>query len=104
VQADIACTLGSEDLGGRIDEWRAFFSGSVLAVVRSDETTARFRLKDSDQVLAAAVDLARREKQCCGFFEFSVQVEIEGCWLVVGVPDGASAVLAGFVELAGPVA
>jgi hypothetical protein len=64
------------------------------------QARARFRLGGSDEDLLAAVDLARREKECCAFFDFSVEVGTDACWLVAGVPDEAAPLLADLVQLA----
>ena len=50
-------------------------------------------------VLAAAVDLAQREKACCDFFEFSIGIEADALWLSVRVPAEASLVLDDFARL-----
>jgi hypothetical protein len=57
------------------------------------------RLNNSTQTLEAAVDLARREKACCAFFEFSIEVEADASWLSVKVPPDAADTLEDFVSL-----
>jgi hypothetical protein len=49
--------------------------------------------------LAAAVDLAQREKACCDFFEFAIAIESDALWLSVRVPAEASLVLDDFARL-----
>jgi len=49
--------------------------------------------------LAAAVDLAQREKACCDFFEFAIVIESDALWLSVRVPAEASRVLDDFARL-----
>jgi hypothetical protein len=99
VRIPIACTLTAEAAHDRVDEWRQFFARRVTATESTDQQEFRFRLEASTQALCDAVDLAQREKACCTFFEFSIQVETKACWLVVRVPLEASAVLADFVGL-----
>jgi hypothetical protein len=53
----------------------------------------------STTVLADAADLARREKACCAFFEFSIAIEADGLWLSVRVPADASPILDDFARL-----
>ena len=53
----------------------------------------------STTVLADAADLARREKACCDFFEFSIAIEADALWLSVRVPAEASLVLDDFAQL-----
>ena len=67
-------------------------------------TVARLRLVDGDEVLAAAADLARREKACCGFFSFRLEPLPEELWLEVEVPPDAAAVLDDFSSLVGDAA
>jgi hypothetical protein len=102
VQTPIACTLSSQDATERIEEWRRFFSRSVDQVESLAADRVRFRLQDGPEAVSTAADLARREKACCGFFEFSIEVQVDSCWLVVGVPEEAASVLTNFALFAGP--
>ncbi len=45
-----------------------------------------------------AASLGRREKQCCAFFEVSIDIGPEQRALVLSVPKGAEEVLASFVS------
>ena len=74
----------------------SFIECSVEAADPVAPERLRLRLKPTSDVLVAAVDLALREKSCCKFFEFSVDLQLDGCWLVVGVPPEAAGVLAEF--------
>jgi len=94
----IACTLNASDLPARLAEWEAFGRSSVLARA-AGTVSARFRLRPGDEALVAAATLAEHEQACCSFFEFSIALEEGERWLCVGVPEGAEATLAGFVEL-----
>ena len=96
MQIPVACTLGAEESARRVGEWRRFFRDSITAADTVGPEVLRLRLEPSADTLLAAVDLARREKSCCRFFEFSIDVQEDGCWLVVGVPPDAAAVLADF--------
>ena len=91
-QIPIACTLSTDDMTARGDEWRQFLESSVAEVVRSD-TSARLRLTDGSDVILAAVDLARREKACCAFFQFRLELFADVVWLEVGAPVEASPIL-----------
>jgi hypothetical protein len=95
----IACTLTSQSAAARIEEWRRFFAQSIDVAERIDDAHLRVRLNGSTEDLEAAVDLARREKACCEFFEFSIEVEADASWLSVKVPPDASDILAGFASL-----
>jgi hypothetical protein len=102
MRVPIACTLSAESAAARLEEWRRFFADFTDAVKRTSDAQARVRLVNSPQALLAAVDLARREKACCAFFEFSVAVETDASWLTVEVPPDAADTLAAFVSLLPP--
>jgi hypothetical protein len=95
----IACTLTSQSAAARLEEWRSFFAQSIDVAERIDDVHLRVRLNGSTEDLEAAVDLARREKACCAFFVFSIEVEADASWLSVTVPPDAAEILAGFVSL-----
>jgi hypothetical protein len=99
VEIPIACTLGKEQASDRLEEWRHFLGSSIEAADPAGPDRLRLRLDPSPETLIAAVDLARREKSCCGFFEFSIDLQPDGNWLVVGVPPDAAAILADFSRL-----
>ncbi len=88
----IACTLTAADRRSRGDEWRRFFAVNVVEVVRT-ETSLRVRLKDGDDVILNSVDLARREKECCQFFTFRLELLADETWLEIGAPVEAAAML-----------
>jgi hypothetical protein len=96
----IACTLGPAEQSDRVAEWQAF-GGAFVIRAEVHGTVARFQLERSDEVLAAAVSLSQREKECCAFFEFTVELGATERWLVARVPPGAEEVLAGFAGLLG---
>jgi hypothetical protein len=91
-QIPIACTLSAADKSTRGDEWRQFFALNVAEVVRA-ETSLRLRLKSGDDVILRSVDLARREKDCCAFFEFRLELLSDEVWLEIGAPAEAAAIL-----------
>ncbi len=94
----IACSLTAAAADDRIDEWRSFLAASVDAAERPDPQLLRMRLT-STTGLAAAVDLAQREKACCDFFEFAIAIEADALWLSIRVPAEASPVLDDFARL-----
>jgi hypothetical protein len=99
MQVPIACTLTATAAGDRIEEWRRFLADCTSVVERTSARQLRVRLVDSGDALHHAVDLARREKTCCAFFEFSIDVEADASWLSVEVPADAEGVLAEFASL-----
>ena len=94
----IACTLTPESAADRVEEWRAFFANWIEAAEKGSGEL-RLRLNRSESALVLAADLAEREKACCGFFEFSIELQPEARWLVVRVPDDAAGVLDDIVAL-----
>jgi hypothetical protein len=99
VRIPLACTLSADAATGRVEEWRRFLAGPILEVERTSDRQLRLRLDGSLTALTTAVDLAQREKACCAFFEFSLELEATSRWLVVRVPSGASDLLAQFATL-----
>jgi hypothetical protein len=95
----IACTLTSESAAARLEEWRYFFAHSTGAVEKAGDLQRRVQLDGSLRTLEAAVDLARREKACCDFFEFAIEVEADASWLSIRVPPDAADTLEDFVSL-----
>jgi hypothetical protein len=93
----IACSLDAASFQERAEEWRAL----VFTSVEIDGTAVRLVLGRSDTDLTTAVALAQREKECCPFFEVSVELQADLRTLVLAVPDGAEEVLDAFVALLG---
>jgi hypothetical protein len=99
VQVPVLCSLTSEGATGRIEEWRLFLQASVSSAERESENQLRLRLSSSPDVLLAAIALAQREKACCPFFEFSIDLQEDTCWFVVSVPTEAVDILTDFAGL-----
>ena len=88
----IACTLSASEQAGRGDEWRTLLVENVVELIRSD-SSVRLRLADGDDVIATAVDLARREKSCCAFFDFELELLADEVWLRIDAPREAATML-----------
>jgi hypothetical protein len=99
MQVPLACTLTATSAGERIEEWRRFLAHCTSAVEWFSERHLRLRLEDMNQALLDAVDLARREKACCQFFEFSIEIDADASWLSVRVPPDALGILSEFASL-----
>ena len=95
VEVPIACTLDGDAAGDRLEEWRAALA--VVDEVQVSEQVARLRMPGDDEAFLRLVDLAEREKQCCAFFEFSIDLDGERRWLRIGVPEEAAGILTAFV-------
>ena len=99
MQVPIACTLTAGEAADRAEEWRLFFATSIESADMSPDGNLRLQLKSDPEVLPAAVDLAQREIECCAFFDFSVAIQSDTCWLVMGVPPDALEILHHFARL-----
>jgi hypothetical protein len=99
VQVPIACTLTAGARTERTEEWRDTLRTSVTAATRTAPGRVELRLADGPTAAGRLVDLARREKACCGFFSFAVEIDAQGATMVVEVPEDAVAVLDDFAAL-----
>jgi len=89
----------------RIEEYRRLLSQSLIG--RSQTPTGiRFRFRADPGLADWVRDLARREKACCGFFDFTVQASGGEVWWDACVVDDETArrILAEFYRLPGTVA
>jgi len=98
----VACSLSAQDAATRVEEWRRFFERSIDAADQVGPLRLRVHLDPMPETLIAAVDLALREKSCCNFFDFSIELQLDGRWLVIAVPQDAAGVLAEFSRLLPP--
>jgi hypothetical protein len=96
--APLACDLDAGSLAARVGEWRRLVASAVVSV-EPGPTSVRLALADSDDALVAAASLGQREKQCCAFFDVSVDIGPTGRALVLSVPEGAEEALATFVAM-----
>ncbi len=96
-QIPIACTLSATEKTTRSDEWRQFLATNVVEFIRTD-TSVRMKLNGGDNVVLKTVDLARREKDCCAFFEFRLDLLPDSIWLEVGAPAEAAHLLDGLFD------
>lgn len=65
----------------------------------SSATELVFRLQDDLRRLPMIVDLVRREKACCEFFNFAIGIEVEFVTLRITGPPEAAPVLDHFEGL-----
>jgi hypothetical protein len=99
VRVPVACTLTASASSDRLEEWRQFLVTSITAAERTSDEKLRLRLVDSPAALTGAADLAQREKACCAFFEFSIELDASSRWLAVEVSPDASEMLTDFATL-----
>ena len=97
-EVPIACTLTAEAIVDRRAEWEGFLSTMVHSVDYQGSHAILTLRSGSDPLLMGA-DLAEREKTCCTFFDFSIELDGSGARLHVGVPPEAEPILAGLLAL-----
>jgi hypothetical protein len=97
----IACTLAPDGVADRMEEWRTFLSTMVTKVEQVTNQATLTLLRDGE-TLVVATDLAEREKACCPFFQFSIEVDAFWARLLVGVPLGAEGILTGLLTVSSP--
>ncbi len=86
----IACTLGSQSMLGRLDEWQR-----LLGHVESrDQIDGGLRATFGPATpLAELMRLAAAEQDCCQFFTFVITIDSRGVALEVRAPDDGLPVL-----------
>ena len=94
----IACTLSADGVVERVGEWRDFLA-SMVQTIEATPNRAVVHLINDDQAVLMAASLAEREKACCAFFEFSLDVAASGTDLHIAVPAEAEPILAGLLAL-----
>ncbi len=88
----IACTLTADAAIGRLAEWETFLSTGVKWVETETNSVTLILIGGSD-VLLTATDLAEREKTCCSFFQFSIELDGIESRLHIEVPSEAKPIL-----------
>ena len=79
----IACTLGPESMGGRLDEWRAL----LAHVTRRESIDGGVRAVFGPTTpLGELMRLTAAEQDCCQFFDFAITVDRRGIALEVRAP------------------
>ena len=101
VSIPIACSLGETAARAQLDEWRAAFAAAIAATDRVAPAELALRLRDDLSGVTGLVRLAQRERACCPFFEFALQIEPDAVTLKVRVPADAVPVLDQFAQLMG---
>ena len=102
MEIPIACTLQHASARAQADEWRGLLARLVERSERIAPDALRLWLKAEPEELAELISLAQRERACCGFFRFSLEIDAGAVIFLVGVPQGAVVVLDDFAALANP--
>jgi MerR family copper efflux transcriptional regulator len=82
----IACTLGQESMGGRLDQWRAL----LAHVTRRESIDGGVRaVFGAVTPLDELMRLTAAEQDCCQFLDFAITVDARGIALEVRAPTDA---------------
>ncbi len=95
----ISCTLSAVDARDQLDEWRALLGAAAVATRRLTPTELIIKLRDDPARLGEIITLARREKACCPFFDFSLRIQPDAVSLAISVPDDGVPMLDAFAAL-----
>jgi DNA-binding transcriptional MerR regulator len=94
----IACTLGSAEMGDRLQQWNGVLAS---ATGRRPLPSGGLRIELGAVDIADLVRLVEAEQACCGFFQFAITVDQRGVALEVGAPLGAQDLVTGLFGDAG---
>ena len=92
---DLACTLESDDMAGRLAEWRAL-AGQATARSTVDDG---IRLTFSSVDLREVADLVAREQACCSFLSFTIGSTLVGATLEISGPSDARPMIAALLDV-----
>jgi hypothetical protein len=97
VEIPIACTLSEKQAHAQLGEWQELVARSVRRTSRVASTRLDLTLRSDLVDLISLVRLVQREKECCAFFEFTLDIKADAVALVIEVPEEADGVLDEFV-------
>ena len=101
VTVPIVCRLEAPGARAQLGEWQDLLAGEDVRLARLSPTEISIRLPASGvdeagsnvTTVGSLVSLAQREKACCPFFTFRVDIDEDAVTLLVTVPEDAVAVL-----------
>ena len=93
VRIPIACSLAEAEARGQLEEWRLLLNLVSVEASRVSPTELEIHLTDGLDELPALVGLAQREKACCPFFDFGLEIGSDRVTLKVSVPGEAVSIL-----------
>ena len=97
----MVCSLSPSEGAARAQEIRGLARSALVARERDgDRVVLRFATQPG--VREAVADLARRERDCCGFLDFSVRVDECEVTLAIAAAPADRAAIDVFYELASP--
>jgi hypothetical protein len=86
MKVPMACPLTADAATDRIEEWLATLATSVISAARPAANRLDLHLRQDPVRVTGLIDLACREKACCDFFDFTINIEAAGPTLVAKVP------------------
>jgi hypothetical protein len=96
VDIPIACSLTATAARSQLDEWRTLLATAAVAAERVSPSRLSLRLRDDLGQVGPVIALAQREKACCPFFDFTIQIDADRVTLHISVPAEAAGVLDSF--------
>jgi MerR family transcriptional regulator, copper efflux regulator len=89
-EVPIACTLGTDALGGRVEDWQELLAHGRRRTALDDGVRVEL---GPDTALGELVRLVAAEQQCCQFLRFAITVDTRGVGLEVRGPADARVVI-----------
>lgn len=104
MEIPVACSLSGAVARAQVEEWRRLIAASVSATDWVSPTELALHLHGDLSGLTPITRLAQREKACCPFFAFTLQIQADSVALHVRAPEDATALLYEFARFAEPTA
>ena len=92
---DLACTLASDDMAGRLNEWQALAGQATTRATIDDGARLTFTSVD----LRVMADLVAREQACCSFLSFTIGSTPFGATLDIAGPPDARPMIAALLDV-----
>jgi hypothetical protein len=98
MEVPIACRLEDGQARDQLEAWRVLLDHPTVTARRISPTEAVIGVTEGLELLPDLVRLAQREKACCPFFDFRLEIEADRIDLVMSVPADGAFVLDNFVR------
>ena len=96
VDVPIAWSLTAPAARSQLDEWRTLLATASVAAERVSPARLSLRLRDDLDQVKPIISLAQREKACCPFFDFTIEIDADRVTLHISVPAEAAGILDSF--------
>lgn len=94
----VACTLDETEGDQRIDQWRQALGGLLTKAQRPQPGQLRLTLADDPDRITRLLAVAKAEKICCSFFDFTLAIDTD-ITLLISVAAGQETALDYFTRL-----